>query len=133
MAGGLLVDSRPVSAPARRYAPDLLALAAAHGISPDELPLVVNGCSGGLSRLYALAGRDISCVDCCDRHDLLYQLGGSARDRKAADRELRACAAAAGSFPPGWRGYVRRLWRGFRAWGMYAVVRVCGRWYWVGS
>ena len=116
---------------ARVYGRELLALAAANGIPADDLPLIVNGCSGGFSFAYALAfGRVPSCEDCCDIHDLHYQLGGSKADRKRADQALRDCAASAGSFPPGWKGAARRYWRKFRANIMYYAVRLFGGRYW---
>lgn len=102
----------------KQYSAAVLAYASECGIDRDELPLIINGCSGGLSLVYALAGRRISCEDCCDLHDLRYQVGGDAADRLAADRELRECAGSAGG------------WRRARAWVMYAAVRVFGGRYW---
>lgn len=115
------------------YSPPVLAMAAANGIAEDELPLIINGCSGGLSWVYGLVGREISCIDCCDMHDLQYQLGGTAIARREADKELRACAACAGHFPPGWKGRVRRVWRRCRAQIMYVAVRLFGGRYWAGQ
>jgi len=40
---------------------------------------------------------------CCVAHDMAYWCGGSAQARRRADRELRACVAAA---VDGWRGAV---------------------------
>lgn len=118
----------------KTYSPDVIALAAAHGIPESELPLHINGCSGGLSWVYRLAfGRDISCEDCCDMHDLLYTLGKKAGTRKQADQQLRDCARKAGNFPPGVIGVVRKIWRWARAWAMYAAVRICGAKYWEGD
>lgn len=114
-----------------KYGPEVIALAAKNGIAVEELPLIINGCSGGFSVAYFLFfGRKPSCEDCCNMHDLRYQLGGSAADRKQADKELRKCAANAGNFPAGWQGAARFLWRGFRAWVMYAAVRLFGGRYW---
>lgn len=113
-----------------RYSAEVITYAASRGIDAAELPLVSNGCSGGLSWLYALGDKSVSCEDCCHVHDIDYELGGMSRDRAAADRRLRECAARAGAFPPGWRGIARRMWRGFRAWALWAVVRLCGWWYW---
>ena len=117
------------------YSDTVIDYAAARGIAEDELPLVSNGCSGGLSWLYALGGKSISCEQCCHIHDIDYELGGTRKDRAAADRRLRECAARAGSFPPGWKGAVRRGWRSFRAWMMWAVIRLCGGRgkYWAGE
>ena len=106
--------------PHNHYSPAVLALAAANGIDIDELPGIIDGCSGGLSWIYVLAGRRISCEHCCDLHDLRYQLGGAPAQRREADRELRDCAAVGG-------------WRTVRAWVMYGAVRVGGRWYWAGE
>ena len=115
-----------------------------------------DGCSGGLSWLYALGGTKISCHRACVAHDYLYDQGGTARDRKKADKLLRWCAAVPPSLPrltdtPGtWWGAMksaarhladclwwpmRRAWRQFRAWVMYAGVRLVG-WHenhWAGS
>lgn len=102
------------------YSAAVLALAADNGIAVCELPLIINGCSGGLSWVYALAGRRISCEHCCDAHDLRYQLGGTWRQRRQADRELRKCAAVGG-------------WRNARAYVMYAAVRCCGWLFWAGG
>lgn len=113
-----------------RFSPETIAHAASHGIDADELPLICNGCSGGLSWVYALAGREISCEQCCHIHDIDYRMGGGFRDRARADRRLRKCAAKAGSFPPGWKGKVRRVWRWARAWVMWGVVRLCGGYLW---
>ena len=113
------------------YAPEVLALAEENGIPAEDLPLIINGCSGGFSMAYRLAmGRAPSCEACCNMHDLRYQLGGTGEERKAADRALRDCAAKAGSFPDGWRGDARRIWRKIRADVLYVTVRVFGRWYW---
>ncbi len=76
--------------------------------------------SGGVSWAYGLAGRRISCEGCCDIHDLDYQLGGSGKDRRAADKRLRQCMAAPGG------------WKAARAWLMWAAVRLCGWRYWAG-
>ena len=90
-----------------------------NGIDIDELPGIVDGCSGGLSWAYSLAGRRISCEHCCDLHDQRYQLGGTPAQRLDADRELCDCAAAGG-------------WRTVRAWVMYAAVRLFGVPHWGG-
>ena len=114
------------------YSDTVIAYAAARGIAADELPLVSNGCSGGLSWVYALGGNTISCEQCCHIHDIDYELGGTRADRKAADRRLRDCAAKAGNCPPGWKGTARKAWRGFRAWVIWAAVRCFGWYYWAG-
>ena len=114
----------------KSYSEAVIAYAAARGINAGELPLLIDGCSGGLTWLYALGGKTISCEDCCNIHDLDYQLGGTPDDRARADAALRTCAAAAGSFPPGIRGTCRRLWRTARAWIMWASVRLFGGRYW---
>ena len=120
--------------PVKHYAPDLVDFAMHCGIREGDLPLIVNGCSGGLSWVYRLTfGRDISCESCCDWHDLLYFLGGTASDRKRADQRLRTCARHAGHFPPGLTGSARRVWRWLRSWLMYLAVRLFGRRYWGAS
>ena len=84
-----------------------------------------DGCSGGLSWVYTLGGKQISCHWCCICHDFLYELGGGKAARKEADKLLRECAAKAGKFE-GWRAPFRRGWRWFRSWVMYVAVRVFG-------
>ena len=61
-----------------RFSAATIAYAAARGLAEDELPLIIDGCSAGLSRLYAIAGRDLACEGCSDIHDIDYQLGGTA-------------------------------------------------------
>ena len=100
---------------------ETIAYAATKGITEDELPLVVNGCSGGISWLYALGGRRMSCEGCCNLHDIDYQLGGTPAMRTLADQRLRHCAGAAGG------------WKRARAWAMWAAVRLAGHWYWAGE
>lgn len=118
----------------RQYNIDLLMLASVHNIPSCDLPLYVNGCSGGLSWAYQLAfGREISCKSCCDMHDLLYTLGAIAGTRREADQALRDCARRAGSFPPGARGVFRKAIRWGRARVMYAAVRLFGGSYWGGG
>jgi len=104
-----------------RFDPETIAYAAGRGISADELPLVSNGCSGGLSWLYALGDKSISCEQCCHIHDIDYQLGGTRKDRAAADKRLRDCAGQRGG------------WRKARAWVIWAAVRCCGWRYWAGE
>lgn len=102
------------------YSASVIAHALKRGIDPDELPLICDGCSGGLSWVYALGGRHISCEDCCNIHDIDYQLGGSAAERADADKRLRDCSGERGG------------WRKCRAWVMWAAVRLCGGRYWAG-
>ena len=106
-----------------------------------------DGCSGGLSWLYALGGTKISCHRACVAHDYLYDQGDTGADRKKADKLLRWCAAIPPPLPritaapTTWRGAataalrhladclwwpVRRAWRWIRAWMMYAGVRLFG-------
>ena len=132
----------------RAYSDKVLALAALHKIPASDLPLIINGCSGGFSRFYWLAfGRAASCEHCCDLHDLRYQLGGDAANRAKADAELRRCAIESGKPVPGWlsamRGQfpktallfiwlplLRRIFRWLRAWAMFGAVRAFGKRYW---
>ena len=132
----------------RDYAPAVLDFAAANGIPAEDLPLIINGCSGGFSRAYHLVfGRAVSCEWCCDLHDLQYQIGGDKAERKAADRELRRCAVNAGKPIPGWLEDIRekrprraalfalvpplrKAGRFCRAWVMYAAIRLLGGRYW---
>jgi hypothetical protein len=99
------------------------------GVDLADYALFSDGCSGRLSWLYSLSGKQISCHMCCVAHDFLYEWGGSGHDRKLADALLRICAANVGSFE-GWRAPFRRAWRSFRAWIMYGAVRTFGSFYW---
>ena len=112
-----------------RFSDKTIAYAATRGLTEDELPLIIDGCSGGLSKLYAIAGRDLACEDCCNRHDIDYQLGGTAAERKIADIQLRDCAAASAANS----GWLVRSWSTVRAWVMYAAVRMFGGRYWAGG
>lgn len=114
--------------------------ALAYGIATLEYADLVSyeplsdGCSGGMSWLYAIGGHTISCHRACVAHDYLYDQGGTAKDRRKADKLLRWCAARSGDFS-GWRGPFRKLWRHFRAWVMYAAVRLFagGEKHWAGQ
>jgi hypothetical protein len=116
---------------AKTYDPETIAYAAARGITTDELPLIADGCSGGISAaMMAIAGKTLSCEHCCDIHDVAYAWGGPRAMRREADRLFRQCAAAAGQFPPGLKGKARRAWRITRAWILWAAVRAFGWLYW---
>lgn len=58
---------------------------------------------------------DGSWVECCVRHDLVYWMGGTSEERKAADRELTRCVSERG------HPAVAQL--------MYIGVRVGGVWW----
>ena len=100
----------------------------------DAYEPMSDGCSGGLSWLYELGGTKISCHRACVAHDYLYDQGGTAKDRRKADKLLRWCAANSGDFS-GWQGPFRRVWRHCRAWVMYAGVRIFagGEKHWAGE
>lgn len=134
--GVVEMDNKGSAGAQLAYEPDVLQLAAKNGIPEADLPMIINGCSGGFSWAYRLMfGRAPSCEKCCDLHDLHYQLGGEAAERKAADRELLECARYAGKFPPGLISICRKAWRSLRAWVMYFAVRFCGgsKRYWAGK
>ncbi len=59
------------------YSAETIAYAAGKGIAEDELPLIIDGCSGGISWIYAIGGKAISCQECCNRHDIDYQFGAA--------------------------------------------------------
>ena len=105
------------------FSDETIAYAASRGIDEMNLPLVTNGCSGGRSRLYALGDSSISLEQCCHRHDIDYELGGTKEDRKAADRRLRDCAL---------RKAGGNAWKRFRARLMWSAVRAFGGAYWAG-
>lgn len=113
----------------KTFSPEVIAYAASKGIDEDELPLIIDGCSGGLSWLYNIGGKTISCEDCCNCHDIDYQLGGTEEERKDADKRLRDCSARAGSFN-GLKGQFLKAWRWTRAWIMYAAVRLFAKSHW---
>lgn len=116
-----------------RFSDKTIAYAAERGIDEDELPLIVDGCSGGLSKLYRLSGKVLDCEGCCDLHDIDYQLGGTDNERKAADLRLRECAIAAVLNTNGTWGSMRRIWAKTRAWAMYWAVRLFGGSHWAGD
>lgn len=95
------------------------------GVDLADYATLSDGCSGSLSWLYALDGREISCHRCCVVHDYLYDQGGTKKDRKKADQLLQWCAANSGDFS-GWNGSLKRIWRWMRSWIMYAGVRIAG-------
>lgn len=69
-------------------------------------PFVSDGCS---------CWPDWDWVECCVEHDLVYWIGGTREERKAADRELATCVSK--------RGYP------FIARVMYLGVRTGGVWW----
>lgn len=88
----------------------------------EEYSFFSDGCSGGLSLWYERVLQTlISCHRCCVAHDFLYGWGGDRQDRMKADKLLRVCAAKSGNS----KGLCR-IWRIFRAWVMWAAVRVFG-------
>ena len=103
------------------YDRKVIAHAAACGIAEDELPLIIDGCSGGVSWAYGLVGKRPSFLPCCQIHDIDYQCGGSEEKRKEVDLRFRVCAGSRGG------------WRAARAWVMWAFVRRAGRWSWAGE
>ena len=69
-------------------------------------PFQSDGCSGWL---------DGNWLECCVKHDLLYWLGGTGEERKAADLALRECLTEQG------HPYVGQV--------MFLGVRVGGVWW----
>ena len=113
------------------YSKEVLGLADKHSINHEDLPIIINGCSGGLSWIYKLAlGQEPSCEQCCNAHDLRYFVGKAEGTRKEADQKLRDSSRTVGKFPSGWKGTFRKVWRWFRAWVMYIAVRLFGRSHW---
>lgn len=110
---------------------EILNIAQSLGISHmrqaevEDYATLSDGCSGGLSRLYALAGRRISCHRACVAHDFLYGWGGDRNARRQADKLLRICAAQSGQG----QGLIRS-WRRARAWIMWATVRLFAQSHW---
>lgn len=87
--------------------PEIIALAEKMGIAGlDAYKLRVyeaksDGLSGGVSRLYALCNKLISCHQAGVVHDWLYERGGTGQDRARADRLFCYAAALSGKFIPG--------------------------------
>lgn len=108
----------------------IVALAHSLGIySPtvamlEDYASLSDGCSGGLSKLYALGDKEISCHRCCVAHDFLYGWGGGKADRKKADKLLRICAAKSGKAEV---GKIKKAWRWLRSWIIWTAVRLFGR------
>jgi hypothetical protein len=102
-----------------------MGITALETVDLDDYAPLSDGCSGGLSWLYVLSGKEISCYRCCVTHDFLYEWGCTAKDRKKADKLLRWCASKSGDFS-GWQGPFFKAWRWFRSWVMYGAVRVFG-------
>lgn len=72
-----------------------------------------DGCSGGMSVWWRrLFGKAPPWEGCCVEHDLAYWYGGTFKDRKRADKELRKCVTKKG----------HPIW----AWIMYLSVRIGG-------
>lgn len=131
---------------------DISALAAKLGIVLTAQEIIdyapkSDGLSGGVSWLYGLRGKLISCHWAGVAHDCLYERGGSPAERKLADILFRIACARSGSRVPGWlekmrREFpktallfcwvppLRRTWRWARSWIMYAAVRAFGKSHW---
>lgn len=127
---------------------EISALAAGLGITLTANELIAyapesDGLSGGVSWLYSLRGKLISCHWAGVAHDCLYERGGTAAERKLADKLFRLACCRSGKPVPGWlarmRGEfaktallfcwlppLRRGWRCARAWVMYGAVRLFG-------
>jgi hypothetical protein len=62
-----------------------------------DYPFTTDGCSGGLSFTWRLLFRsETPWEECCVDHDRLYWRGGTAAERRAADRAVRACVREKG-------------------------------------
>ena len=101
-----------------RFSDKTIAYAAERGIDEDELPLICDGCSGGLSSLYALFSKKVYCHECCNIHDIDYQIGGNSKDRKDADERFRICCSQGSIFNQ------------FKARCLWLIVRLAGNKYW---
>jgi hypothetical protein len=70
--------------------------------TPDY-PFTTDGCSGMMSWLWwTLFGEGPPWEGCCIAHDRAYWMGGTAEQRRVADRQLRECVAAKGYPFVGW-------------------------------
>lgn len=86
-------------------------------LSEEARQEAINGCSGGVTWFYrTFMGRDIGCRYCCDEHDVAYEEGGNANDRRLADERFRLC--------------VRDSGRPVRAWIFWIAVRLFAARYW---
>jgi hypothetical protein len=62
-----------------------------------DYPFTTDGCSGGMTTAWRLIlRRDPPWNDLCVEHDKVYWRGGSAAERRAADRALREAIALRG-------------------------------------
>ena len=59
-----------------------------------DFPFTTDGCSGGIYR--SIFRADPPWLDCCVDHDKFYHMGGTRRQRRAADVELMVCVARNG-------------------------------------
>lgn len=91
------------------------ALAAVRAETPDPQPFATDGCSGGMSHVWAFVAKIFPAFadahqdrppweDCCVEHDRVYHTAGPEADpersfdhRLEADRRLRACVAETAS------------------------------------
>ncbi len=73
--------------------------------SPRDKRFITDGCTAWFDRDWE---------GCCVEHDIAYWCGGSAQERKLADRELQMCVAESDDAP------------GWLAWMTYLGVRVGG-------
>ena len=86
-------------------------------LSDEARNAAMDGCSGGVTWFYrTFLGRDIGCRYCCDEHDLAYEEGGSATDRRLADKRFRICVKESG--------------RSVRAWIFWGAVRLFAAPFW---
>ena len=78
-----------------------------------DYPFTTDGCSGGMTAVWLLVFKRVPpWNDLCIAHDYVYWRGGSAEQRRAADRKLKADVTA--------RGYPKT------AWLMWISVRFAG-------
>ncbi len=88
-----------------------------------DYPFTTDGCSGGLSFAWRLLfGTATPWEDCCIEHDRLYWCGGTAAERRAADRALLKCVRNNGH--PGWS---LALWAAVRI-GGHPLLPLPWRW-----
>ncbi len=95
-------------------------------VTPD-FPFTTDDCSGHVYK--TLSGNDPPWKGCCVEHDRAYWMGGTAKQRKVADKALRACVrtkAEQAFLKQGDSPAVAKYKAIALAYGVYRTVRVTG-------
>ncbi|HLP41223.1 MAG TPA: hypothetical protein VK465_06925 [Fibrobacteria bacterium] len=87
------------------------------------MTITPNGCGGQGS---IIDPPDLRFRDACNEHDIAYAMGGTAKDRAAADREFRKDMIRKATAAP----WYKAAYLYPAAWTYWAAVRVGGWRYW---